>query len=105
MVGGALNDVFEQVLVSPLHHITYGLMRYSDTTLTSIVIDQFEEVLTNSDPAEASRFLGLLRATFVDPGTPVMVLCTLRSDFFQHFQLHAQLQNLAFEILQSLRCR
>ena len=47
-----------------------------------LVVDQFEELFTMVDHAEASRFLALLAHAAADGGTRVHVLVTLRADFY-----------------------
>ena len=47
-----------------------------------LVVDQFEELFTMVDQAEASRFLALLAETAMAPDGPVHVLVTLRADFY-----------------------
>jgi basic membrane lipoprotein Med (substrate-binding protein (PBP1-ABC) superfamily)/DNA-binding SARP family transcriptional activator/Tol biopolymer transport system component len=47
-----------------------------------LVVDQFEELFTSVDQAEASRFLALLADAADDPGGRVHVLVTLRADFY-----------------------
>lgn len=47
-----------------------------------LVVDQFEELFTMVDQAEASRFLALLAETAVAPDGHVHVLVTLRADFY-----------------------
>jgi basic membrane lipoprotein Med (substrate-binding protein (PBP1-ABC) superfamily)/DNA-binding SARP family transcriptional activator len=47
-----------------------------------LVVDQFEELFTMVDNAEASRFLALLAQTAGDGGGRVHVLVTLRADFY-----------------------
>ncbi|MFQ1701951.1 TIR domain-containing protein [Loktanella agnita] len=61
-----------------------------------LVIDQFEELLADSDRdggVQALRFLRLLQASLEVPDTPLMVFVTMRSDFFDAFQqLNAKLE-------------
>jgi basic membrane lipoprotein Med (substrate-binding protein (PBP1-ABC) superfamily)/DNA-binding SARP family transcriptional activator/Tol biopolymer transport system component len=47
-----------------------------------LVVDQFEELFTMVDPAEASRFLALLANAADDRDGRVHVLVTLRADFY-----------------------
>jgi serine/threonine protein kinase/WD40 repeat protein/DNA-binding winged helix-turn-helix (wHTH) protein len=47
-----------------------------------VVIDQFEELFTQSDPAVAGRFIAGLTAAVADPHTPIRVVVTLRADFY-----------------------
>lgn len=47
-----------------------------------IVIDQFEELFTQSDPAAAGRFIDGLATAVADTHTSLRVIVTLRADFF-----------------------
>ncbi len=52
------------------------------STRLLLVVDQFEELFTTVDHAEASRFLALLAYAADDRGGRVHVLVTLRADFY-----------------------
>jgi hypothetical protein len=51
-----------------------------------VVVDQFEELLRAHEPVSAAGFLRLLRAATEQPGTPLIVVATLRSDFLGSLQ-------------------
>jgi TIR domain/Novel STAND NTPase 1 len=68
---------------TPLVDIAHDLRRVSNRrdARVLLVVDQFEELLGREPTAdEASRFLGLLRASIEADRSPVTVLCTMRSD-------------------------
>ena len=46
-----------------------------------LVVDQFEELFTQSDPTERDLFLAALADVVADHGAPVRVVATLRADF------------------------
>lgn len=64
-----------------------------------LVIDQAEELLGYTTTADDSRFLSLLRAALEALNSPLMVICTLRSDFLGDFQQHPAVRDLTFEDL------
>jgi hypothetical protein len=64
-----------------------------------LVVDQFEELLGHPEDHPASRFLAFLRAATEQPGSPLLVLGTLRSDFLGAFQKSPGLLDLRFETL------
>ncbi|MGH3697391.1 MAG: toll/interleukin-1 receptor domain-containing protein [Pseudonocardiaceae bacterium] len=47
-----------------------------------VVVDQFEELLTQTPPAARARFAALLHPELSGPVCPVRVVCTLRPEFF-----------------------
>ena len=47
-----------------------------------LVIDQFEELYTQSDPEVAERFMEGLAHALNDPRTSLRVVVTIRADFF-----------------------
>jgi formylglycine-generating enzyme required for sulfatase activity len=59
-----------------------------------LIIDQFEELLERGDDT-ANRFLHMLRTVLEDKNSPLLVLGTLRSDFFGTFQTHPAVSNLS----------
>ena len=59
-----------------------------------LILDQVEELLGYAPDGEASRFLPLLWAAIEEPGSPLFVLGTLRSDFLGDFQKHAALREM-----------
>lgn len=64
-----------------------------------LALDQTEELLGPSQPGDASRFLHLLRAAIDAPGSQLLLMCTLRSDFLGQFQQHSAIRDFAFEDL------
>ena len=62
-----------------------------------LVIDQTEELLDLKDSASVRGFLPLIRASLDTPNSPLMVICTMRSDFFGDFQQHPSTSDLGFE--------
>jgi hypothetical protein len=53
-----------------------------------LVLDQAEELFGVARTERAEQFLMLLRAALGQPGSPLMVLATMRSDFLPQFQGH-----------------
>ena len=47
-----------------------------------LVIDQFEELFTNTDPETANQFLEALSVALTEPGGRLRVVATLRGDFY-----------------------
>ena len=47
----------------------------------ALVIDQFEELVTLADRADAAAFLACLQGAADDPAAPIRIVVTLRSDF------------------------
>lgn len=60
-----------------------------------LVVDQFEELFTLSDPRRRARFDALLAAALEDPQCPMYLVSTIRSDFLDRFELLPRLQALA----------
>jgi WD40 repeat protein len=58
-----------------------------------IVVDQTEELFTMGGESK-DAFLEVLRALLQAPGSPFIVIWTLRSDFLDRFQKHAELRKL-----------
>jgi hypothetical protein len=53
-----------------------------------MIIDQLEELLTAGQNDTGARFAEFVRSVLEAPGSPLMVLGTLRSDLLARFQLH-----------------
>ena len=70
-----------------------------DRARVLVIIDQFEELLGKHTEARASDFLALLRACAEQPGSPVLFLGTMRSDFMEQFQRHPRLIGMNWEPL------
>ena len=64
-----------------------------------LVIDQTEELLGLTEGTKEGDFLSLLRAALDTSYSPLMVICTLRSDFLGNFQQQSAAQGLVFEDL------
>ena len=62
-----------------------------------VVIDQFEELLTQTEPAERSKFVAALAPAL---GGPVQVLATMRSEYVDALGKHPDLMNLGTRIHQ-----
>jgi serine/threonine protein kinase/WD40 repeat protein/DNA-binding winged helix-turn-helix (wHTH) protein len=54
----------------------------SDDDTVLLVVDQFEELFTNSTDAEAHRFLDALAVAVMDPASPLRIIVTLRADYY-----------------------
>ena len=91
----------DRIASNPLVEMAHDLRLQSAHAEARIllVVDQFEELLGQPDDHPASRFLTLLREAVEKPGSPLLVLATLRSDFFGSFQKNPALLDLRFENL------
>ncbi|MFZ0257278.1 MAG: toll/interleukin-1 receptor domain-containing protein, partial [Gammaproteobacteria bacterium] len=61
--------------------------RSLDDALVLLVLDQLEEVFSATEGSDGPALLELLLAASGQPGSPVVVLATMRSDFLNAFQL------------------
>ncbi|MGH3821811.1 MAG: TIR domain-containing protein [Pseudonocardiaceae bacterium] len=68
--------------------LTDELLRASRARQLLVVVDQFEELLTQAPPAQRARFAQLLHPTL---GGPVQVVATLRSEFLDQLLVDADL--------------
>ncbi|MEL6865738.1 MAG: toll/interleukin-1 receptor domain-containing protein [Bacteroidota bacterium] len=90
--------------VTPLMEIAADLRRFSEHGQNAhvlLIIDQFEELLGRSKEGDpiGNHFLTLLRKTMEVPGSPIMALGTMRSDFLSAFQRHRALRGIDYESL------
>lgn len=53
-----------------------------------LVVDQFEEAFTRANESQTLQFIDLLRAAAIDPNGRVVLLITLRADFFDRLDRH-----------------
>jgi DNA-binding SARP family transcriptional activator/WD40 repeat protein/energy-coupling factor transporter ATP-binding protein EcfA2 len=53
-----------------------------------LVVDQFEELFTSSEPESRDRFLDALTRVAGDPSNPIHLLVALRADFYDQPLLH-----------------
>ncbi len=53
-----------------------------------VVVDQLEEVLTGQEDGDGRGFLAVLRRALEAPQSPLMALCTLRTDMLPRLQHH-----------------
>ncbi len=85
----------------PLLDLTNDLRRQAgrEQARVLLIIDQFEELLNHKDNERLLRFLAALRACAEAPGTPLLLLGTMRSDFMEQFQNHPQLTGFSWEPL------
>src|SRR5690606_14289415 len=66
-----------------LHNIAADIMQAApEEDRFVLVIDQFEEVFTRVSVEEQSNFLDLLHYAVTSPNGRVLVLITMRADFF-----------------------
>ncbi|MFV2000212.1 MAG: BMP family protein, partial [Acidimicrobiia bacterium] len=68
-----------------------AVLRISPTndTTVAIIIDQFEELFTITDPATTQRFLTALNNAADDPRGRIHIIVTLRADFYDRPLRHA----------------
>ncbi|MFV1962982.1 MAG: BTAD domain-containing putative transcriptional regulator, partial [Acidimicrobiia bacterium] len=71
--------------------ILRAVLRISPTndTTVAIIIDQFEELFTITDPATTQRFLTALNNAADDPRGRIHIIVTLRADFYDRPLRHA----------------
>ena len=62
-----------------------------------MVIDQNEELPGLTDGKKEGGFLPLLWAALDDPRSPLIIICTLRSDFLGNFQQLSAVQGMVSE--------
>jgi WD40 repeat protein len=73
-------------LVKFAHDVRVSKSRLGASVL--IVVDQFEELLSDHPTSEVAAFHSLLRGAIDIQGSPILALGTLRSDFVGTFQTH-----------------
>jgi len=66
----------------------------SPKTKVVLVVDQFEELFTLSSEQEKQRFIDLLVAAATDSQSPVIVIVTLRADFYDRPMNYTELLKL-----------
>src|SRR5262249_35861290 len=90
---GGLAGLVDELLVAALGHRGQRLL---------IVVDQFEELLTQGGPADWIRFADLLRPALTGP---VRVVATLRSEFLDQLLASPELTGLRMQtyVLRPLR--
>jgi hypothetical protein len=77
-----------------LHLLVTQLVKKSDTRVV-LIIDQFEELFTQTESeAERQQFIQLLLTAATEPHGPVVVLLTIRADFYDHPMLYPELNRL-----------
>jgi hypothetical protein len=59
-----------------------------------LVVDQFEELFTQSSEQEREHFIDLLVAAATEPQSPVIVIVTLRADFYDRLMNDPELRKL-----------
>ncbi|MCU0475352.1 MAG: TIR domain-containing protein [Anaerolineae bacterium] len=67
----ALSDLASQLLAGA-----------PDSARLLLVVDQFEEAFTRAQEPQTAQFIDLVRAASIDPNGRVVVVATLRADFF-----------------------
>jgi hypothetical protein len=76
-----------------LHHLARELVG-STSRKVVLFIDQFEEVFTLTASEERNRFFELVVAAVTEPRGPLLVLLTLRADFYDRPMQYLDLYNL-----------
>jgi hypothetical protein len=76
-----------------LYWQAFKLMK-SPATKIVLVVDQFEELFTQSSEQERQHFIDLLVAAATDPQSPVIVIVTLRADFYDRPMNYPELSKL-----------
>ena len=101
-----LEDALLGVAIDPPHSLLeqlageHGLQRAVNRVLPQdgsqllLLIDQFEELYTQVDPATASRFLDNLVSAVTDEQSRVRIVATLRADFYDRPLQHQGLGEL-----------
>jgi hypothetical protein len=77
-----------------LHLLARRLAKKSGTRVV-LIVDQFEEIFTQTDSeAERQQFIELLVTAATEPGGPVIVLLTIRADFYDRPMQYPELNRL-----------
>jgi Novel STAND NTPase 1/TIR domain len=83
-----------------LHLYTTALARRCRCTHTVLVVDQFEEVFTlSANEQERQQFLDLLITACTKPGGSLIVILTLRADFYDRLMQYPLLYTLVADHL------
>jgi basic membrane lipoprotein Med (substrate-binding protein (PBP1-ABC) superfamily)/DNA-binding SARP family transcriptional activator len=101
---GAVGDL-EPVLGSKPHGLLRGVLRAlpSDAGTLLLVVDQFEELFTLTEPDERERFLSSLSVAAADSRRRLRVLAAVRSDFYDALLRTALVGDIAgFEVVNVL---
>jgi hypothetical protein len=89
-----LREDLEDDATRGLHLLATQLTKKSDEHVI-VLIDQFEELFTQTETeSERQQFISLLVTAATEPRGPVLVLLTLRADFYGHPAQYPQLNHL-----------
>src|SRR6266536_2279936 len=78
----------------PLHQLIIPLVKQWGTRVV-LVVDQFEELFTQTrSQDEQRRFIELLQVAATEPGGPLLVLLTLRADFYHRLMEYPEFYQL-----------
>lgn len=84
-------DLVDMTTSRGLHQLARGLVRPAEAKVV-LVIDQFEELFTKtSDEQERQHFIDLLVTAVTEPRGPLVILLTLRADFYDRPMLYREL--------------
>lgn len=90
----ALRDELNKPTARGLHTVAQQIVTQPSTKVV-LVIDQFEELFTQTeDEAERQQFIDLLLTACTEPGGAVIVLLTLRADFYDRPMAYLRLGHL-----------
>jgi transcriptional regulator with XRE-family HTH domain len=89
-----IRDDLEYEFAEGLHLLATALAGWQDTKVL-LVLDQFEELFTlTASEDERQHFLALLLNAVTEPRGPVVVVLTLRADFFDRPMYYSELGQL-----------
>ena len=90
----SLHEDFTSDSVRALHLLACQLVHDSQRKVV-LIVDQFEEVFTlTTSEEERQHFLDLLVTAVTEPRSPVLVILTLRADFYDRPMQYAKLYQL-----------
>jgi len=72
-------------------HLLARVLAHNQDQHVVMVVDQFEELFTQADPASRQHFLDLLVTAVTEPVGPVLAVLTLRSDFYHYTMAYPDL--------------
>jgi hypothetical protein len=90
----SIRDDLEDDSARGLHLLATRLIKHPGDRVV-LMIDQFEEVFTQTiSEEERQRFIDVLVAAATEPGGPLLIVLTLRADFYDRPMQYPQLSSL-----------
>jgi hypothetical protein len=82
-------DELEEDSTSRLHQLATAMAKHQGQKVV-LFVDQFEELFTQTSTQEERQyFMDLLLTALMKPGGPLMVILTLRADFYDRLLLYS----------------